>query len=237
MPGIFVRRAPEKRMLRNSENDAAAAACREEALLQDPAVVLDMLQHVETADHVEFVAERDVRGVHLQQAAAPQPARRAFKARDLRLAAERSRGRKRGFHRSEHAGGAAADLEEAAQARKIAAQRPDDETVACAEPVVAILQRRKTGKALAGKDTCRAEKVRRQDQQGPLRPGTIAAALARPGGRHRTQARGADLHPWLPTATPATISRMPSTLAQDSGSPNSTALRSSTSTNDRLTNG
>src|SRR5258707_8233383 len=234
--GILVRRAPEERMLRNSEDDSAAR--RQEALLQDAAVVLDMLQHVEAADDVELVAERNVGGIHLQKATALQPACGAFKAGDLRLASQGGGGGKRGFHRAEHATGAAADLQKAAQARKIAPQRPDDEPVARTKPVVAVFERRQPGKTFARKGARRAQKLRRENQQISLAARAMAAPVARPiDGLHRTQARGANPHPWLPTATPATINATPSALYQESGSPKSIALRSSTRTNERLTNG
>src|SRR5258708_36933640 len=51
--GILVRRAPEERMLRNSKD--VSAARRQEALLQDAAVVPGLLQHVEAPDAVDLV--------------------------------------------------------------------------------------------------------------------------------------------------------------------------------------
>ena len=45
-------------MLRHGEDYAAARG--QEALLQHPPVVFDVLEHIEAADYVELVAERDV---------------------------------------------------------------------------------------------------------------------------------------------------------------------------------
>ena len=75
MAGILVNSAPEERVVRDRHENAAAPARRLVHLRQHFLVFLDVFEHVEGADHVEFIPERDPPRVHLKQLHAGQAPR------------------------------------------------------------------------------------------------------------------------------------------------------------------
>src|SRR5450631_1671904 len=64
---VFVEGAPQESVLRNREHQAAARAKRPIRFAKHARVVVDVLEHIEGADSVEFFLERQVTRVQLHQ--------------------------------------------------------------------------------------------------------------------------------------------------------------------------
>lgn len=85
------------------------AGCRH--LLQDRVVLLDVLQHVECRDHIEFIAERNRLGVHAVQGGSGHAAGRRPQALDGKFPRGQLQSGERARHIAQHDAVAATDFE------------------------------------------------------------------------------------------------------------------------------
>ena len=225
-------------MLGHCQQHAAAGPRRTVHPAEHGLVVVDVLDHVEGADYVELVLEWNGAGIHLHELRSRHARRGIGQAFGLCFAGPQHGGRKGGRDALQHETGAATDFHELPELREITPQRPDDQPVACTKPEIARLQRGQSGKQSRIKALGLPRQLRGQRNESGTRYGTVTASTAIPAGaRQRLATAGTNPQPWLPMTMPAIISASPISLGAVTGSWNTQALSTSTSTKARLMKG
>src|SRR6185437_651714 len=133
-------------MLRHRDGDSAAWLERAADFAQYPFVFLDVLDHVERADHVELVVIRNFARIHLEQVRRWQAPRGEAQSFEEDLAAAGLQIRERPGYATQHVTRAAADFQHVLRVREIFAQYLHDQFVSGTKPEIFSFECRKLGK-------------------------------------------------------------------------------------------
>src|SRR6478736_3830854 len=145
---MLVNGAPQKPMLRDSNEKTSAKSQRPEDLPQHDLILGDMFENVERSDGVELMLERELARIHLIQINTGQtrPCKGETIAENL---ASRQTETRRGFPKAfKNKSGSAANFQETFGIWEVRAKRPLNELVARAKPEVAFLNTREFCKVL-----------------------------------------------------------------------------------------
>jgi hypothetical protein len=152
---LLVEGTPEPRVLRNENDDSAARSERLGDLLENPLVLVDVLENVESPNHVERRVEGKVTSVdpHELDLAETFPCHR--KTLVVKIAADDVHARKRVMDTSEDVSGSRAQLQEVTGAREVTSDHGDNQAIPGAKPEALLFEppklvERLDGEALLG---------------------------------------------------------------------------------------
>src|SRR5207247_5366852 len=105
-------------------------------------IVGNMLEHVERADNVELVGERDIANIHLEECCSAGALFREIETGDRDLAAVERELREGPANRLQDKSRPATNLKHACRSVAVSLERCDDQLVSSAEPEALCLERR-----------------------------------------------------------------------------------------------
>src|SRR5689334_7307055 len=149
-------------MLGNRQEDTAARLHRAKHLTQHRLVLVDVLEDVECADHVELAVERNAPGIHLEERYLGETRPGEREALVERLAPHEVEPWERVADTGQDVRRAAPDLEKGTCGGKISLQRPDQQAVAGPEPEVLWLERGQLRKGCSVEAVVFLREVRRE---------------------------------------------------------------------------
>jgi hypothetical protein len=131
---LFVKSAPEPRMLRNEKNHATAWSQGLRDLADHDLVFIDVLEDVERAHDVEHAIKGKKARVELQQFDARKAPARDGKPFLVHLAPDDAHRRKRLMDVGKDVSGAGSQLQEVSRIREVTADHSDDHSIPSPEP-------------------------------------------------------------------------------------------------------
>lgn len=181
MAAPVVHRAPQERMLGHGQQETTPRPQRFAHGPEDGLVLVDVFQHVEGSQDVEFLDIGNVPGVHLEQRNAwSKPHRRVTERFEKGVGGHGLETGETLAYLAENESGSAADLQQSLRTGEVLPQPPLDESAAAPEPEVSRLGL-ENGAVRVGRIGAVAVGQRRREEKNALVPiGLVAAARAGP---------------------------------------------------------